>query len=173
MKELSAMEIYMQKINEIDLLTVEEERELAGKISNGDDEAREKMINANLRFVYHVAKEYQGQGLSLEDLVGYGNEGLIKAVERYDLEKKAKFSSYAVWWIRRAILRAIGDYSRAIRIPLNRIDELSKIKGAYAELGQGKGSCPSVAEVSEKTGFPQEKVDYLLYISRQPSSLNQ
>lgn len=172
MEDVNCMKMYFKEMEKIPLLSREEEIELAKKISQGDSKAREEMINANLRFVVKVAKNYLRRGISLEDLVGYGNQGLIMAVERYDVNKNARFSTYAVWWIKQVILKHISNFSRSIRIHPYNERELYEIKGTYAELSEKNGHFPSIAEISEKTGFTQKKINYLLQVSEEPISLD-
>ena len=135
-RESQSLDKYLQEIGKVDLLTAEEEIELAIKIKEGDKKALEKLTKANLRFVVSVAKQYQNQGLSLGDLINEGNLGLIKAGKRFDETRGFKFISYAVWWIRQSILQALAEQSRIVRLPLNRVGALSKIGRAYSNLEQ-------------------------------------
>lgn len=158
---------YLQEIGQIELLTPEEEVELAKRIKEGDSEALQKMVRSNLRFVVSVAKRYQGQGLSLSDLINEGNYGLVKAAKRFDETRGFKFISYAVWWIRQAILQALAEQSRTVRLPLNRIGTMSKIRKASARLSQRHVREPSVHELAEELGISADKVeDTLGYTSR-------
>ncbi len=149
---------YLQEIAKIPLLTPEEEVELARRIKQGDQEALHKLVRANLRFVVSVAKKYQGQGLSLADLINEGNYGLIKAAQRFDETRGFKFISYAVWWIRQAILQALAEQSRVVRLPLNRIGTISKIRKTSARLAQEHERPPSVEELAEALNIDEEKV---------------
>ena len=144
---------YLKAIDKIPLLTYEEEYELALKAKNGDKKAREKLINANLRFVVSVAKKFRGQGMPLEDLINEGNIGLMTAVDKFEPEKGYHFISYAVWWVRQAILKALAEQSRPVRLPLNRSNELIQIVRAKNELlKSGENSDPSAEDIAEKTG---------------------
>ncbi|PSQ82035.1 MAG: RNA polymerase subunit sigma [Bacteroidetes bacterium QS_8_68_15] len=149
---------YLQEIGQIDLLEPEEEVELARRIEDGDDEALHKLVRANLRFVVSVAKKYQGQGLSLSDLINEGNYGLIKAAKRFDETRGFKFISYAVWWIRQAILQALAEQSRVVRLPLNRIGTISKIRKKKAELSQQHDRDPNIEELAEELEIDVQKV---------------
>ena len=149
---------YLQEIGQIPLLTAEDEVELARRIKADDDEALHQMVRANLRFVVSVAKKYQGQGLSLSDLINEGNYGLIKAAQRFDETRGFKFISYAVWWIRQAILQALAEQSRTVRLPLNRIGTISKIRKATARLAQTYKRPPNIEEIAAELDLPPEKV---------------
>jgi RNA polymerase primary sigma factor len=149
---------YLQEIGKIDLLEPEEEVELARRIEDGDEEALHKLCRANLRFVVSVAKKYQGQGLSLADLINEGNYGLIKAAKRFDETRGFKFISYAVWWIRQAILQALAEQSRVVRLPLNRIGTISKIRKASARLQQELDREPNIEELAEELEIDVQKV---------------
>ncbi len=152
------LEQYLQEIGQIPLLKPEAEVELAQRIRAGDQAALHKLVRANLRFVVSVAKKYQGQGLTLADLINEGNYGLIKAAQRFDETRGFKFISYAVWWIRQAILQALAEQSRVVRLPLNRIGTLSKIRKAGAELSQQLERPPTPEEIAEVVGITPEKV---------------
>ncbi len=156
------MEKYLLEIGKEELLTVEEEVQLAQRIRNGDEKALEKLVRANLRFVVSVAKQYQHQGLSLPDLINEGNLGLIKAAEKFDETKGFKFISYAVWWIRQSILQAIAEQSRIVRLPLNKIGTINKINKVFNKLEQEYHRAPSAEEVSEIVELPEEKVSSTL-----------
>ena len=161
---------YLQEIGRIDLLTAEQEVELAKRIKEGDADALHQMVRANLRFVVSVAKKYQGQGLSLADLINEGNYGLIKAAQRFDETRGFKFISYAVWWIRQAILQALAEQSRVVRLPLNRIGTISKIRKATARLQQVHDRPPTAEELAEDLELPVQKIeDALKYQSRHVS----
>ncbi|MEL6614721.1 MAG: RNA polymerase sigma factor RpoD/SigA [Bacteroidota bacterium] len=161
---------YLQEIGKIDLLTPDQEVELTVRIKAGDDEALHQMVRANLRFVVSVAKKYQGQGLSLADLINEGNYGLIKAAQRFDETRGFKFISYAVWWIRQAILQALAEQSRVVRLPLNRIGTISKIRKATARLQQEHDRPPTAEELAAELDLPVQKIeDGLKYQSRHVS----
>ena len=149
---------YLQEIGKIDLLEPEEEVDLARRIKEGDQEALHKLCRANLRFVVSVAKKYQGQGLSLADLINEGNYGLIKAAKRFDETRGFKFISYAVWWIRQAILQALAEQSRVVRLPLNRIGTISKIRKASARLQQEFERKPNIEELADELEIDVKKV---------------
>jgi RNA polymerase primary sigma factor len=149
---------YLQEIGKIELLEPEEEVELARRIKEGDQEALHKLTRANLRFVVSVAKKYQGQGLSLADLINEGNYGLIKAAQRFDETRGFKFISYAVWWIRQAILQALAEQSRVVRLPLNRIGTISKIRKASARLQQEFERKPNIEELADELEIDVKKV---------------
>src|SRR5512142_789120 len=148
-RESASLDKYLQEIGKEELITVEEEVELAQRIKKGDKSALEKLTRANLRFVVSVAKQYQNQGLSLPDLINEGNLGLIKAAEKFDETRGFKFISYAVWWIRQSILQALAEQSRIVRLPLNKIGSINKINKAYAELEQKFEREPSVPEIAQ------------------------
>jgi RNA polymerase primary sigma factor len=148
-RESQSLDKYLQEIGKVDLLTVDEEVELAKRIKEGDRIALEKLAKANLRFVVSVAKQYQNQGLSLGDLINEGNLGLIKAAQRFDETRGFKFISYAVWWIRQSILQALAEQSRIVRLPLNRVGSLNKISKTFSELEQKYEREPSPEELAE------------------------
>ena len=150
---------YLQEIGRLPLLTAEQEVELAVRIREGDEDALHQMVRGNLRFVVSVAKKYQGQGLSLSDLINEGNYGLIKAAQRFDETRGFKFISYAVWWIRQAILQALAEQSRVVRLPLNRVGTISKIRKASARLAQTHRRAPNAAELAEELDLPQHKIE--------------
>ena len=147
-RESASLDKYLQEIGKEDLITVEEEVELAQRIKKGDQEALEKLTKANLRFVVSVAKQYQNQGLSLPDLINEGNLGLIKAAEKFDETRGFKFISYAVWWIRQSILQALAEQSRIVRLPLNQVGSLNKINKAFARFEQENERTPSPEELA-------------------------
>ena len=157
-RESAALEKYLQDIGREELLTVEQEVELAGRIHEGDHEALERLTRANLRFVVSVAKQYQNQGLSLSDLINEGNVGLIKAAEKFDETRGFKFISYAVWWIRQSILQAISENSRIVRMPLNQVGFQSKLNKARVEFEQVNQREPSPEELAELVDADVEKV---------------
>lgn len=148
-RESQSLDKYLQEIGKVDLLTPDEEVELAKRIREGDQMALEKLTKANLRFVVSVAKQYQNQGLSLGDLINEGNLGLIKAAQRFDETRGFKFISYAVWWIRQSILQALAEQSRIVRLPLNRVGSLNKISKTFSELEQKYEREPSPDELAE------------------------
>ncbi len=157
-RESASLDKYLQEIGKEDLITVEEEVELAQRIKKGDQEALEKLTKANLRFVVSVAKQYQNQGLSLPDLINEGNLGLIKAAEKFDETRGFKFISYAVWWIRQSILQALAEQSRIVRLPLNQVGSLNKINKALARFEQEHERAPSPEELALELSLPKEKV---------------
>ena len=157
-RESASLDKYLQEIGHEELLSVEEEVELAGRIRKGDRKALEKLTKANLRFVVSVAKQYQNQGLSLPDLINEGNLGLIKAVEKFDETRGFKFISYAVWWIRQSILQAIAEQSRIVRLPLNQVGSVNKISRALNKFEQEHERRPSVDEIAETTDLPEDKI---------------
>ena len=157
-RESEALEKYLSEIGHEDLLTSDEEVELAQRIRKGDRKALERLTKANLRFVVSVAKQYQNQGLSLPDLINEGNLGLIKAAEKFDETRGFKFISYAVWWIRQSILQAIAEQSRIVRLPLNQVGSVNKINRLLSKFEQEHERRPSVDEISEQIDLPEEKV---------------
>ncbi|MBO8459266.1 MAG: RNA polymerase sigma factor RpoD/SigA [Bacteroidetes bacterium] len=171
-RESESLEKYLQEIGREDLITVEEEIELAQRIRNGDRAALEKLTRANLRFVVSVAKQYQSQGLSLPDLINEGNLGLIKAAQKFDETRGFKFISYAVWWIRQSILQALAEQSRMVRLPLNQTGLQNKISKASAKLEQANERRPSVEELAEELDVPVEKVTETLKISNRTLSVD-
>ena len=148
-RETPSLDKYLHEIGRVELITAEEEVELARRIKLGDDKATEKLVNANLRFVVSVAKQYQNQGLSLPDLINEGNLGLIKAAQRFDETRGFKFISYAVWWIRQSILQALAEQARIVRLPLNKIGSINKINKKLADLEQRFEREPTVLEVAQ------------------------
>lgn len=164
-RESASLDKYLQEIGKEDLITVEEEVELAQRIKKGDQEAHEKLTKANLRFVVSVAKQYQNQGLSLPDLINEGNLGLIKAAEKFDETRGFKFISYAVWWIRQSILQALAEQSRIVRLPLNQVGSLNKINKAFARFEQENERTPSPEELANVLDLPKEKVSDTLRVS--------
>ncbi|MCB0476814.1 MAG: sigma-70 family RNA polymerase sigma factor [Crocinitomicaceae bacterium] len=148
-RETASLDKYLQEIGRVDLITAEEEVELARRIREGDQAALERLTKANLRFVVSVSKQYQNQGLSLPDLINEGNLGLIKAAKRFDETRGFKFISYAVWWIRQSILQALAEQARIVRLPLNKIGSINKINKAYSHLEQEYERPPSPDELAE------------------------
>ena len=164
-RESASLDKYLQEIGKEDLITVEEEVELAQRIRKGDQRALEKLTRANLRFVVSVAKQYQNQGLSLPDLINEGNLGLIKAAEKFDETRGFKFISYAVWWIRQSILQALAEQSRIVRLPLNQVGSLNKINKAFSRFEQENERRPSPEELADTLDLPAEKVADTLRVS--------
>ena len=166
------MDKYLQEIGREDLITVEEEVELAQRIRKGDRAALEKLTRANLRFVVSVAKQYQNQGLSLPDLINEGNVGLIKAAEKFDETRGFKFISYAVWWIRQSILQAIAEQSRIVRLPLNQVGSVNKINRMLNKFEQENERRPSLDEISEQTDLPEDKVGEAMLVNSRHVSVD-
>jgi len=164
-RESESLEKYLLEIGKEELLSSDEEVELAQRIRKGDRRALEKLTRANLRFVVSVAKQYQNQGLSLSDLIDEGNLGLIKAAEKFDETRGFKFISYAVWWIRQSILQAIAEQSRIVRLPLNQVGAVNRINREANRFEQENERRPSVEELSEKTDLPEEKIDDALQVN--------
>ena len=161
-RESKSLDKYLQDISKIDLITAEEEVELAQKIKRGDQRALEKLVNANLRFVVSVAKQYQNQGLTLPDVINEGNFGLVKAAQRFDETRGFKFISYAVWWIRQSILQALAEQSRVVRLPLNKIGSINKINKTFSYLEQAHERPPSAEEIAEELGLSVSEVEQSL-----------
>ncbi|MDD5185041.1 MAG: RNA polymerase sigma factor RpoD/SigA [Paludibacter sp.] len=164
-RESASLDKYLQEIGREDLITVEEEVELAQRIRTGDRLALEKLTRANLRFVVSVAKQYQNQGLSLPDLINEGNLGLIKAAEKFDETRGFKFISYAVWWIRQSILQALAEQSRIVRLPLNQVGSLNKINKAFSKFEQENERKPSPEELADVLDIPVEKIADTMKVS--------
>ena len=160
--DAGTLEKYLQDIAKESLVTPEEEVELAQRIKEGDQRALDRLVRANLRFVVSVAKQYQNQGLSLQDLINEGNLGLIKAAQRFDETRGFKFISYAVWWIRQSILQAVAEQARIIRLPLNQVGAVSKLKKTAAMLEQEYQRKPSTAELAKEMDLPESKVQSLM-----------
>ena len=161
-RESESLDKYLQEIGKEELLSGDEEVELAQRIRKGDQKALDRLTKANLRFVVSVAKQYQNQGLSLPDLINEGNMGLIKAAERFDETRGFKFISYAVWWIRQSILQALAEQSRIVRLPLNQVGSVNKINRMLSKFEQENERRPSVGEISEQIDLPEEKIDEAL-----------
>ncbi|MBR6354498.1 MAG: sigma-70 family RNA polymerase sigma factor [Paludibacteraceae bacterium] len=157
-RESASLDKYLQEIGREELISVEDEVELAGRIRQGDRAALEKLTKANLRFVVSVAKQYQNQGLSLPDLINEGNLGLIKAAEKFDETRGFKFISYAVWWIRQSILQALAEQARIVRLPLNQVGSINKINKTLQQFEQKYERRPSVEELAEILDMPIEKI---------------
>lgn len=171
-RETASLDKYLQDIGKEELITADEEVELAKRIKQGDQTALEKLTRANLRFVVSVAKQYQNQGLSLPDLINEGNLGLIKAAKRFDETRGFKFISYAVWWIRQSILQALAEQSRLVRLPLNQVGSLNKIKKATSKLEQEYERKPSVDEIAELMEMPEYKIDKAMKITTKYISMD-
>lgn len=171
-RESQSLDKYLQEIGKVDLLTPDEEVELAIRIKKNDQTALEKLVKANLRFVVSVAKQYQNQGLSLGDLINEGNLGLIKAARRFDETRGFKFISYAVWWIRQSILQALAEQSRIVRLPLNRVGALNKIGKAYSNLEQEYEREPSAHELAQELEMDISEVSDTLKIAGRAVSMD-
>jgi RNA polymerase primary sigma factor len=171
-RESQSLDKYLQDIGKVDLLTPEQEIELAIQIKRGDQSAMEKLTKANLRFVVSVAKQYQNQGLSLGDLINEGNLGLIKSVRRFDETRGFKFISYAVWWIRQSILQALAEQSRIVRLPLNRVGALNKIGKTYSNLKQEFEREPSAEEMAEALEMDVEEISDAMKLSSKQVSVD-
>jgi RNA polymerase primary sigma factor len=171
-RENKSLDIYFQEIGKYELLKPEEEIDLAIKIKSGDLAAQDRLVRANLRFVVSVAKMYQNQGLSLGDLINEGNIGLVKASQRFDETRGFKFISYAVWWIRQGIMSAIADQSRVVRLPLNRVGNLTKLSKVYRELEQEYERKPTTEELAKILEISSDEVAYILQISSRQISVD-
>jgi RNA polymerase primary sigma factor len=171
-RESQSIEKYLQEIGKEDLLTPEEEVELARRIRAGDQTALEKLTRANLRFVVSVAKQYQNNSLSLNDLINEGNLGLVKAAQKFDETRGFKFISYAVWWIRQSIIQALAEHSRLVRLPLNKVGSLTKINKAFSDLEQKFQREPTAEELAELLEIPVEEVEATLGISARHVSMD-
>ncbi|MDP2422739.1 MAG: RNA polymerase sigma factor RpoD/SigA [Bacteroidales bacterium] len=171
-RETASLDKYLQEIGREELISADEEVQLAQRIKAGDHRALEKLVKANLRFVVSVAKQYQNQGLSLPDLINEGNVGLIKAAQRFDETRGFKFISYAVWWIRQSVLQALAEQARIVRLPLNQVGSLNRIKKASSKLEQIFERPPSAFEIAEALDVPQHKIDAALKISTRYISMD-
>ena len=171
-RESASLDKYLQEIDREELVTPDEEVELAQRIRKGDQEALEKLTRANLRFVVSVAKQYQNQGLSLPDLINEGNLGLIKAAEKFDETRGFKFISYAVWWIRQSILQALAEQSRIVRLPLNQVGSLNKINKALTRFEQENERQPTNEELSEMIDVPKDKISDTLRVGSRHVSVD-
>ena len=171
-RESESLEKYLQEIGKEELLSTDEEVELAQRIRKGDRKALDRLTKANLRFVVSVAKQYQNQGMSLPDLINEGNLGLIKAAEKFDETRGFKFISYAVWWIRQSILQAIAEQSRIVRVPLNQVGSVNKINRMLNKFEQENERRPSSVEISEQTDIPEEKVDEAIMVNSRHVSVD-
>jgi RNA polymerase primary sigma factor len=165
------VKIYLKEIGRVPLLTAEEEIELAERMAAGDVKARKRLSEANLRLVVSIAKRYVGRGMQFLDLIQEGNLGLIKAVEKFDHTKGFKFSTYATWWIRQAITRAIADQARTIRIPVHMVETITKVKKASSQLLHRNGHDPSPDDIAKELDMPVEKVREIMRIAQDPVSL--
>ena len=165
------VKVYLKEIGRVPLLTPDEEVDLAVRISNGDEAAKKRLSEANLRLVVSIAKRYLGRGMQFLDLIQEGNLGLIKAVEKFDYTKGFKFSTYATWWIRQAITRAIADQARTIRIPVHMVETINKVKKVSSQLLHANGREPSAEEIAEELKMPVEKVREIMRVAQEPVSL--
>ena len=163
--------MYLKEIGQIRLLTAEEEQELAARVAQGDKYAKDKLTEANLRLVVSIAKKYSGRGLHILDLIQEGNTGLIRAVDKFDYTKGNKFSTYATWWIRQAITRAIADQARTIRIPVHMVETINKVKKVSSQLLHENGHEPSAEEIAERLDMPVDKVREIMRVAQEPVSL--
>ena len=164
-RDTGTLDKYLSDIAKERLLTADEEVELAQRIKDGDQVALDKLVRANLRFVVSVAKQYQNQGLSLQDLINEGNLGLVKAAQRFDETRGFKFISYAVWWIRQSILQAVAEQARIIRLPMNQVGALAKVKKAISILEQKLERRPTVKEIADAVGLDEDKVEQLMSLN--------
>ena len=171
-RESKSLDKYLQDISKIPLITADEEVELAQRIRQGDQVALDKLTTANLRFVVSVSKQYQNQGLTLPDLINEGNAGLVKAAKRFDETRGFKFISYAVWWIRQAILQALAEQSRIVRLPLNKIGSINKINKAYSFLEQTHERAPSAQEIANNLDLTLSDVKQSMKISGRHVSMD-
>ena len=171
-RENASLDKYLQEIGHEELISAEEEVELARRIKTGDRKALEKLTKANLRFVVSVAKQYQNQGMSLPDLINEGNIGLLKAAEKFDETRGFKFISYAVWWIRQSILQAIAEQGRVVRLPLNQVGSVNRINKVLSKFEQENERRPSVDEIADKTDLPHEKIEDVLKVNTRQVSVD-
>lgn len=171
-RDTASLDRYLADIGKESMITADEEVELARRIKAGDEAALEKLTKTNLRFVVSVAKQYQNQGISLQDLINEGNVGLIKAAKRFDETRGFKFISYAVWWIRQAILQAIADQSRIVRLPLNQVGTINKIKKEIAHLEQTFQRPPTLAEIAEIIDLPEYKIAEIMKMNTYTQSID-
>ncbi len=165
------VKIYLKEIGRVPLLSPDEETELAQRMADGDSSAKKRLSEANLRLVVSIAKKYVGRGMQFLDLIQEGNLGLLKAVEKFDYTKGYKFSTYATWWIRQAITRAIADQARTIRIPVHMVETITKVKKVSSQLLHETGHDPSAEEIAEKLEMPPERVREIMRIAQDPVSL--
>lgn len=167
-----SVRLYLREIGKIPLLTPEEEAELAQKVVEGDKKAKDKMVEANMRLVVSIAKRYSGRGLDFLDLIQEGNTGLLRAVEKFDPEKGFKFSTYATWWIRQAITRAIADQARTIRIPVHMVETINKVMRTMRRMTQELNREPTNEELAKEMGMDVEKIEYVMRIKQDIASLD-
>ncbi len=172
LRDTQSVNAYLREIDRYPLLSPDEETELAQRIHRGDTDARDKMVNSNLRFVVSVAKQYPSQGMDLMDLISEGNVGLLKAAERFDETRGFKFISYAVWWVRQSIMQAIADHGRMVRVPLNKLGEQHKIYQYIAEFEQQNEHTPSVYQIGEALEMPPERVSQLMGVNLRHASID-
>jgi RNA polymerase primary sigma factor len=165
------VKVYLKEIGRVPLLTPEEEIDLAVRIKNGDESAKKRLSEANLRLVVSIAKRYLGRGMQFLDLIQEGNLGLIKAVEKFDYTKGFKFSTYATWWIRQAITRAIADQARTIRIPVHMVETINKVKKVSSQLLHTNGHEPTAEEIAAELDMPVDKVREIMRVAQEPVSL--
>ncbi|WP_367871378.1 RNA polymerase sigma factor RpoD/SigA [Luteolibacter sp. Populi] len=168
----SSLKVYLREISRTPLLTPEEEVKLAKKIKKGDNDARTHMIKANLRLVVKIAQDYSGYGLPISDLISEGNIGLMKAVERFDPQKGGKLSTYAAWWIKQSIKRALANQSKTIRLPVHMVDKIAKMRRISTLLGEALGREPTDEELADEVGLPRRKLAMLKQASQRPTSLD-
>ena len=168
----SSLKLYLREISKTPLLSIEEEVELAKRIQNGDPEARAHMIRANLRLVVKIAQDYSNYGLPVTDLISEGNIGLMKAVERFDPEKGGKLSTYAAWWIKQSIKRALANQSKTIRLPVHMVDKIAKMRRISSILAEALGREPTDEELADEVGLPRHKLSMLRQASQRPASLD-
>ena len=171
-RETASLDKYLQEIGKVELITAEEEVELAKRIKLGDEKALDRLTKANLRFVVSVSKQYQNQGLSLPDLINEGNLGLIKAAKRFDEKRGFKFISYAVWWVRQSILQALAEQARIVRLPLNKIGIINKVNKAFASLEQHLGRTPTIDELAEVLEIAAGEVQTTLSVAARHVSMD-
>lgn len=171
-RETQSLEKYLQEIGHEQLLSIDEEVDLAQRIRRGDQRALERLTRANLRFVVSVAKQYQNQGLSLPDLINEGNIGLVKAAKKFDETRGFKFISYAVWWIRQSILQAIAEQSRLVRLPLNQVGSLNRVNRALSKFEQENERKPNISEIAEVVDLPEEKIAAALRVNSRHVSVD-
>ena len=169
----SSISVYMREIAKTKLLTPEEEIELAARIAKGDDRARARMIESNLRLVVKIAKDYANYGVPLVDLISEGNIGLIRAVEKFDPKKGGKLSTYAAWWIKQSIKRALANQGKTVRLPIHLVDKLARVRRISALMAEDLGREPTDSELSEELGIPREKLALLLQASKQNRSMDE
>jgi hypothetical protein len=167
-----SVRLYLREIGKIPLLSAEEEMELAQRVTQGDKKAKDKMAEANMRLVVSIAKRYSGRGLDFLDLIQEGNTGLLRAVEKFDPDKGFKFSTYATWWIRQAITRAIADQARTIRIPVHMVETINKLLRTQRRMTQELNREPTIEELSKELDMEPEKIEYVMKIKQDISSLD-